>query len=66
MMTTTTYQLRDYQTDLIDRIFTHWHQGRRRVMAQLPTGGGKTIVFSQTLGQPLAIELTVKLREVAA
>jgi superfamily II DNA or RNA helicase len=59
MMTTTTYQLRDYQTDLIERIFTHWHQGRRRVMAQLPTGGGKTICFSHLVQLFVAAGLTV-------
>jgi superfamily II DNA or RNA helicase len=42
-----TYQLRHYQTDLISRIAQSWfEQGNRRVMAQLPTGGGKTIVIS--------------------
>ncbi len=40
-----TYQLRDYQTDLIQQVFSHWFQGHRRVMMQLPTGGGKTIIF---------------------
>jgi superfamily II DNA or RNA helicase len=50
-MMTTIYQLRDYQQELIDRIFTHWHQGRRRVMAQLPTGGGKTIAIGEITRQ---------------
>lgn len=43
-------QLRDYQQSLCSSIFdslsTH-----RRVMAQLPTGGGKTIVFSYIINE---------------
>ena len=45
-MTTTTYQLRDYQQELIDRIFDRWRSDLYRVMAQLPTGGGKSACFS--------------------
>jgi superfamily II DNA or RNA helicase len=41
-----TYQLRDYQSDLLDRIDKAWFAGSRSILAQLPTGGGKTIVFS--------------------
>jgi superfamily II DNA or RNA helicase len=41
-----TYQLRPYQSDLLDRIDKAWFAGSRSILAQLPTGGGKTIVFS--------------------
>ena len=34
-------QLRNYQKELIKKIYTRWPQGDRRVMAQCPTGGGK-------------------------
>jgi superfamily II DNA or RNA helicase len=40
------YQLRDYQSDLLDRIDKAWFSGHRSILCQLPTGGGKTIVFS--------------------
>jgi superfamily II DNA or RNA helicase len=40
-----TYQLRLYQSELLDRIYSHWQSNQRRVMVQLPTGGGKTILF---------------------
>lgn len=41
------YQLRQYQTDLISRTADSWFaNGNRRVMLQLATGGGKTIVLS--------------------
>jgi superfamily II DNA or RNA helicase len=41
-----TYQLRDYQIELLDRVSQSWNSGARRVMLQLPTGGGKTVCFS--------------------
>lgn len=40
------YELRDYQQDLTQKIFARWSAGSRRVLAQLPTGGGKTVVIS--------------------
>jgi superfamily II DNA or RNA helicase len=49
MITTTTYQLRDYQTDLIDRLNQAWNTGTRSALLQLSTGGGKTIVFSHVV-----------------
>ncbi len=42
-----TYQLRDYQKDLVQQVFKSWAAGHRRLMLQLPTGGGKTIIFSE-------------------
>jgi superfamily II DNA or RNA helicase len=44
-----TYQLRPYQSDLLDRIDRAWFAGHRSILAQLPTGGGKTIVFSNVV-----------------
>lgn len=41
---TTAFTLRDYQESLILSIYTQW-RSHRRVMAQLPTGGGKTVCF---------------------
>jgi superfamily II DNA or RNA helicase len=40
------YQLRPYQTDLLDRINKSWFNGTRSIVCQLPTGGGKTILFA--------------------
>jgi len=45
-MTNATFQLRDYQQDLIAKIFAFWQSGNKRVMAQCPTGAGKTICFT--------------------
>ena len=38
-------ELRNYQEKLVRDIYQQWHQ-HRRIMAQLPTGGGKTVIFS--------------------
>jgi DNA repair protein RadD len=46
-------QLRDYQTDLVDRT-RQALRGHRRVLAQLPTGGGKTACASFMAGQAAA------------
>lgn len=40
-------QLRDYQQDLLARVYQEYRKGHQRVMAQLPTGGGKTALFSK-------------------
>ncbi|MGF1489783.1 MAG: DEAD/DEAH box helicase [Prochloraceae cyanobacterium] len=40
------YELRNYQAKLIRQIEESWDRGNRRVMLQLATGGGKTIIFS--------------------
>lgn len=42
-------QLRGYQQDLKREIYEHWHAGKRNVLGVLPTGGGKTVVFSSIL-----------------
>ena len=39
-------ELRNYQNDLVVRTITAMNDGSNRIMLQLPTGGGKTIVFS--------------------
>ena len=54
-----TYQLRDYQIEIIQQVFRHWAWGEYRVMVQLPTGGGKTIIFCA-----LANEFTKKSEPV--
>jgi superfamily II DNA or RNA helicase len=42
-----TLVLRDYQQNLLDRLYDLFKQGKRVVMCQLPTGGGKSKLFSQ-------------------
>jgi len=45
MNVTQAFQLREYQARLIQGIYEAW-KCQTRVMAQLPTGGGKTVIFS--------------------
>lgn len=42
----TEIKLRDYQSEAIDAVFKAWGDGMRRPAVVLPTGAGKTIVFS--------------------
>ena len=43
-------QLRDYQADQLDRARAKMREGVRRVLLQLPTGGGKTVMAAEMLG----------------
>jgi superfamily II DNA or RNA helicase len=43
------YQLRPYQVELLERLNQVRNTGTRSVLLQLPTGGGKTIVFSHVV-----------------
>ena len=40
------YQLRPYQAEAKDAILQAWDEGQRKTLLVLPTGCGKTIVFS--------------------
>ena len=42
----TRIQLRSYQLDIAQQIFSHWSNGYSSVAVQLPTGAGKTIIFT--------------------
>ena len=39
-------QLREYQLNGIKQIFEHWKAGKQSVLFQMPTGTGKTVLFS--------------------
>ncbi len=39
------YELRDYQQELFDKVFNSWGAGFRRLLLQLPTGRGKTVLI---------------------
>lgn len=45
------YSLRDYQQELFDKVFNSWGAGARRLLAQLPTGGGKTVIVAAIADQ---------------
>jgi len=42
----TDIRLRDYQREAIDAVFATWAEGMKRSAIVLPTGAGKTVVFS--------------------
>ena len=43
--------LRPYQTQARDAVIAEWDKGHRKTLLVLPTGTGKTVVFSSILGQ---------------
>ena len=40
-------ELRDYQRDAVDAVQSEWKQGHKHTLLVVPTGGGKTIIFSE-------------------
>lgn len=44
-------KLRPYQEELINRVYQSWESGNKNVLLQLPTGGGKSILFSTIVVQ---------------
>lgn len=55
--------LRDYQLKLIYDIRAAWQSGARAVAAVLPTGGGKTICFSNIVAEHRALSCTIAHRQ---
>ena len=45
------------------QIYSAWHQGARNVMAVLPTGGGKTVVFSNILAEYQGASVAIAHRQ---
>ncbi|NJL53433.1 MAG: DEAD/DEAH box helicase [Hydrococcus sp. SU_1_0] len=48
-------QLRDYQIDIVQQIFECWKYGLSSVAMQLPTGAGKTIIFTAVANEFMAM-----------
>ena len=44
------FGLRDYQRRIIYQVVLRWLEGYRRILIQLPTGGGKTVIASALHG----------------
>ena len=42
-------ELRDYQTEMLDRLQRTWREGKRSVMVQMPTGTGKTVLLGAVI-----------------
>lgn len=45
--------LRDYQTSMVQRVLHLYRQGKKRILAQLPTGGGKSLIISAIVADAL-------------
>lgn len=43
------FEKRQYQQDLINNIYGAWNSGAKNVLGVLPTGGGKTWIFSKII-----------------
>ena len=50
---TSRFTLRDYQHDAVDAVLAARQDGRKRVLLVLPTGAGKTVVFSEIIARIL-------------
>lgn len=54
-------ELRPYQTDAISQIREAFSQKKRRVVLCLPTGGGKTVIFSEMVRRAMERDLFAKV-----
>lgn len=42
-------QLRDYQADMVAKVYQHWNEGKKVVVGVMSTGAGKSLVTSQVV-----------------
>ena len=49
-------QLRPYQQEAVDATFAAWQNGYRSVLVQLPTGCGKSVLFSEIMRRVCSYE----------
>lgn len=54
--------LRPYQQTLVDRIHAAWNAGHQNVAVQLPTGAGKTVIFSEILRTHIGTSVAIAHR----
>ena len=43
------YELRPYQKDAVEAVFSEWKEGHKKTFITLATGCGKTIIFSNVI-----------------
>jgi len=46
--------LRDYQSEIVDKVIDHIRAGRRRILIQAPTGSGKSVVIAELIRRAVA------------
>lgn len=56
-------QLRPYQADAFDDIFEAWTHGAQNVLAVLPTGAGKTVLFAEVIRQHVGKSVAIAHRQ---
>ena len=56
-------QLYDYQQQVRDQVYAAWQLGMVDVMAVLPTGGGKTVLFSDVIANNVGPSVAVAHRQ---
>lgn len=56
-------ELRPFQQDLKDDIYGAWDCGAKNVLAVLPTGGGKTVVFSTIISENAGASVAIAHRQ---
>ena len=64
-MSTTQPTLRPYQREAIDAVLAARRAGIRRMLVCLPTGAGKTVIFSHLAGlarRPVPVPVMAQLR----
>ncbi len=54
-------QLRPYQIEAVDSVFSAWNSGETRVAMEVATGGGKTLVFAEVIRQTIAAKPDAKI-----
>lgn len=55
--------LRDYQQKAVADIYAAWHAGHRNVGYSLPTGGGKTVIFSSIMRDSQTMSIAIAHRQ---
>src|SRR6185312_14011457 len=56
-------QLRPYQIDCREGVLNAWSQGHRNVLLTLPTGGGKTVIFSDIIAREPGASVAIAHRQ---
>lgn len=55
-------QLRDYQHEIVKNVYESWSAGAVNVLAQLSTGGGKTVILSKVLSDHIGYSIAIAHR----
>lgn len=58
-----TYELRPYQQEAVDNIYSAWRAGHRAVLYLSGTGTGKTVVFSHIMREHTGVSLEISHRK---